>query len=54
MQAESQLSPKNSNDQDPDAVLQGISQANFVGFILEQPNTSSAAGGRAEFHGYPQ
>ena len=52
MQPESQLSPDNSNNQDPSAALQRIAQVNFVGFVLEQTHTSAAVGGRAEFHGY--
>jgi hypothetical protein len=52
MQPESQKSPEVANNQDPSAALQSIAQVNYVGFILEQPQTSAATGGRAEFRGY--
>jgi hypothetical protein len=52
MQPESQKPSEGSKNQDPSAALQSIAQVNYVGFILEQPNASAAAGGRAEFHGY--
>ena len=32
--------------------LRSVAQVNYVGFILEQPQTTAAPGGRAEFRGY--
>lgn len=51
MQPGSQMTPEQLKIQELSAVLQSITQVNFVGFILEQPYASASLGGRAEFHG---